>query len=64
MTRIEKDIRKNFKGDLHVEQLVKFYFDQLGGDGGCEECGDELCYECLQVLRRTQTKLNRGEENG
>lgn len=59
MTNIEKDIRKNFKGDAHLEGLVKFYFEQLGGEGGCEDCGDTLCYECLQILRRTQAKLNK-----
>lgn len=61
MKQIEKDIRKNFKGDLHIEKIIKFYFEYLGGDGGCEDCKDELCYECLQVLRRTQAKLNKSE---
>lgn len=59
MKRIEKDIRKNFKGDEHESEIVAYYFRALGGEGGCEECGDELCYECLQDLRRYQRKLNR-----
>ena len=59
MKRIEKDIRKNFKGDLHEDEIVSYYFQYLGGDGGCEACGDTLCYECLSDLRDYQRKLNR-----
>ncbi len=49
------DITRNFGQGLfgsQLNELVECYFDNFGGEDGCEECKDfeTLCTDCYQEL--------------
>ena len=64
-TVMRKAIANRFSGlrEKDLETLTKYYFDNYGGEGGCEECYDGwyLCCECEQALMSEAYRLARGE---
>lgn len=67
MGKYEKALRKaisdRFSGlcERDLETLIKYYFDNYGGEGGCEECYEEwyLCGECENALLAEAYRLTR-----
>ena len=58
MTRLERKqanyIRKQYPNltDEQADDVIKYFFENYGGEGGCEECAEEeaVCYYCTQAL--------------
>lgn len=60
-SNIECDIRNLFDGlsALQLNYLVDYYYKNLGGEDGCEECYEtnSLCSECYFELSILASKL-------
>ena len=58
---LTKDITRIFGGlpKSQLDELIKYYFDNYGGEGGCEQCYDEwaLCDECYSCLANKARKM-------
>ena len=58
---LTKAITKMFDGlsKSQLDELIQYYFDNYGGEGGCEECYEywALCDECHSCLVSKAQKM-------
>lgn len=61
--RLARDIKARFDGlsEKQLQSLIKYYFEYLGDEGGCEECYEEhyLCAECELMLADEARRLTK-----